>query len=73
MYPVTTAYQIKQFPEESYQRYSRRHWFVAKQNPKTRTEFLQAVKWSIIDASIAYDHTKYSQEVMDLVTRMRIK
>lgn len=73
MYPLTTVYHFKQFPEESWQRYSRRHWFVAKQRPQNLTEFKQAVKWSIIDASMAYDNTQYSDEVTDLVNRMRIK
>lgn len=73
MYPITTSYHFKRFPEESLQRYSRRAWFIAKQEPQTPSQFRQAVKWSIIDASMAYDGTTYSEEVTDLISRMRIK
>lgn len=72
MYPVSVAYHIDRLPGESAQRYSHRHWFVAKQNPRTRTEFRQAIKWSIIDTSITYDKCKYNSEVTDLVERMKV-
>jgi hypothetical protein len=73
MYPITTVYHIKKFPEESPQRFSRRNWFIAKQRPKNASDLKQAIKWSIIDASISYDGVTYSDEISDLVTRMKIK
>ena len=72
MYSLSTTYHFKRFPEESPQRYSRRAWFIAKQQPKTPSQFRQAVKWSIIDAAMTYDGVVYSEEITDLVTRMRV-
>tara|TARA_R100001163_G_scaffold65718_1_gene64242 strand:- start:4352 stop:4570 length:219 start_codon:yes stop_codon:yes gene_type:complete len=72
MYPITKSYIVKRFPQESLQRYSRRKWFIAKQNPKTITQFNQAVKWSIIDTAITYDGVQYSEAVTDIITRMQI-
>lgn len=73
MYPITTVYHVKQFSEESPQRFSRRKWFIAKQRPQNASDLKQAVKWSIIDASISYDGVTYSDDITDLVTRMKIK
>ena len=72
MYPITTSYIVKRFPQESTQRYSRRKWFIAKQNPQTITQFNQAVKWSIIDSAITYDGVQYSEGITDIITRMQI-
>ena len=73
MYPITTVYHVKQFSEESPQRFSRRKWFIAKQRPQNASDLKQAIKWSIIDASISYDGVTYSDDITDLVTRMKIK
>jgi hypothetical protein len=71
MYPITRVYHVKKFSEESPQRFSKRNWFIAKQQPKNISDLKQAVKWSIIDASISYDGVTYSEEITDLVTRMK--
>lgn len=72
MWPLTKAYHIQPLNHENSSRLAHRHWFVAKQNPQTQTEFLQAVKWSHIDASMTFDHCKYSDEATDLVKRMKV-
>lgn len=71
MYPITKAYVIPRLDMETTERWSYRKWFVVKQNPKTQTEFEQALKWSIIDANIQYDKVVYSDDINDLVKRMR--
>jgi hypothetical protein len=72
MFPITTHYQIKKLPGESPHRYSHRQWFVSKQNPKTHTEFVQAIKWSIIDTSITYDKVSYNDEINDIIDRIKV-
>ena len=72
MWPITTAYQVPRLSSETEQRWTHRCWFINKQNPKTHTEFLQAVKWSLIDASITYDQCEYSNEVTDFIQRMKV-
>ena len=49
MYPITTYYNFERLPGETTKQYSHRCWFINKQKPTTETEFIQAVKWSIID------------------------
>jgi len=70
MYPLSRAYVIPRM-EETNERWAYRRWFVAHQKPKTETEFQQAIKWSIIDANIQYDQVVYSNEILDIVKRMR--
>jgi len=72
MYPVTTYYQIEHMLDESSQEYSHRCWFIAKQKPQTATELIQAKKWSIIDSAITHKKCEYSEEVTDIVKRMRV-
>lgn len=70
MFPITTTYQIPKLSGESTKRYWRRLWFISNQKPETITQIEQAIKWSIIDANITYDQVKYSDQVMDVVTKM---
>jgi len=71
MFPLTTIYQVNQVEGESPQRYAHRRWFISKQIPKTHTELLQAIKWSLVDASMIFDKCRYSTETEDLVKRMK--
>ena len=72
MWPVATIYQVQKLNCETDQRWHHRCWFVAKQNPKTPTEFLQAIKWSLIDANMTFDNCEYSDEVTDFIQRLKI-
>lgn len=72
MWPITKIYQVPRLNHETDQRYAHRCWFVSKQNPKTHTEFTQAVKWSLIDASMTYDKCEFSDEVSDIVGRLKV-
>lgn len=71
MYPITKYYQIPPLVDETPQQYSHRCWFIAKQSPKTMTELQQAIKWSIIDHAITFKKCTYSDEVTDIVSRMK--
>lgn len=72
MYPLTKAYHLDSKPSENELELSHRIWFVAHQKPKTKTEFLQAVKWSKIDANIKFKKCVYSDEAMDIVKRIQV-
>jgi len=72
MFPLSLAIIVDRLENETDFQYSHRCWFIALQNPLTITQYIQAVKWSIIDANIQFLKCKYVDDVHDKVNRMRV-
>jgi len=69
-FPLSLGIQVDRLDHETDRVYSRRCWFIANQNPKTINQYLQAEKWSFIDANITFLKCKYSEDVHDKIERM---
>lgn len=71
MYPHSKDFIIKRNPTETDQNYAYRCWFINKINPVTFTDYLEAVKWSIIAVNIEFHKCIYNEHVMNMHDRIK--
>lgn len=63
-------YKVNRDPNESYDMWVKRSWFVVSQYPEDDEEFKDVVKFSRIWINIRFFDMSYPSEIMDMIKKM---